>query len=252
MLIDTHSHIYYEPYENQIDEIISRANKKNISKIICVGTDIKSSIESIKLSEKYDCVYATVGVHPHDTSNLQSNYIYELEELSKSTKVVAIGETGLDYFYNHSSPSKQKECFIEHIELSQSIDLPLIIHNRNSDNDMIKILNKYSPKGVIHCFTGNIEFAQRIFDLGMLISFTGIITFKNSNLEDVIKRIKNTQFLIETDSPYLTPEPFRGKLNEPSYVSYVAKKIAEIRNITVEEVAKNTTNNAYRLFKRLK
>ncbi len=252
MLIDTHSHIYYEQYSDIIDEIIDRSKKSNVSKIICVGTDIESSLESIQLSEKYSCVYATIGIHPHDTKNVKKHYIKELEDLSTHPKVVGIGETGLDYFYNNSDPKIQRKCFIEHIELSKSANLPIVVHNRNSDDDMLEILKKYSPNGVIHCFTGDLQMAKEIFKLKMLISFTGIITFKNYNLIDVIKSVQNSQFLIETDSPYLTPEPNRGKLNEPSYVNLVAEKIAEIRNMTIDEVALETTKNAYQLFKKLR
>ena len=252
MLIDTHSHIYFDNYKNDINQVIERAYKNNVKRIICVGTDIKSSIESIDISKKFKNVYATIGIHPHDTDKVDDDYIKKLKSLSHEEKVVAIGETGLDYYYNNSKPKNQKKCFIEHIKLSKSLDLPVVIHNRDSDKDMIDILNEYTPKGVVHCFNGSIQLAQKITDLGLFISFTGIITFKNSHLSDLIKNIDLSNIMIETDSPYLTPIPYRGKRNEPSYVYYVAQKIADIKNISIKEVEEASSTNALRLFNKLK
>ena len=167
-------------------------------------------------------------------------------------KVVGIGETGLDYYYNHSLKDIQKKSFIQHIELSKELDLPLVIHNRNSDNDLMKIIREYQPKGVIHCFSGNIEMAKEVINLGLLISFTGIITFKNFDSVDVIKEISLDNFMLETDSPYLSPVPFRGKRNEPKHVKIIAEKISEIKSISIEKIKKQTTKNAYKLFHRLK
>ena len=172
--------------------------------------------------------------------------------MCKEEKVVAIGETGLDYYYNHSPHSTQKKCFIEHIELSKDVKMPVVIHNRNSDEDLLKILKKYKPKGVVHCFSGDINLARKIIDLGLLLSFTGIITFKNSTLEDVINEIDLNDFMLETDSPYLSPIPFRGKRNEPKHVKIIAEKIAEIRSLPIQKIMEHTTKNAYKLFDRLK
>ena len=172
--------------------------------------------------------------------------------MSQEEKVVAIGETGLDYYYNHSEPEIQKKRFIEQIELANSLKLPVVIHNRDSDDDLYDILKKHHPKGVIHCFSSNFDYATKIINLGLILSFTGIITFKNSTLHDVIEKIDLSKFMIETDSPYLTPEPYRGKRNEPSYVYFVAKKIAEIKNISIEEVINHTTKNALNLFDKIK
>ncbi len=251
-LIDTHSHIYYEQYKNDLPAVIESANNDNVKKIICVGTDIETSYESIKIANKYDQVYCTVGCHPHETSKMNDNYIAELEEMCKNPKVVAIGETGLDYYYSHSLPEIQKKCFKEQIELSKDLDMPVVIHNRESDEDLIDILNKYRPRGVIHCFSGDINLAKKIIKLGMMLSFTGIVTFKNSTLDEVIKDIDCDNIMLETDSPYLTPHPVRGKRNEPKHVKLIAEKIAGIKNISIEKLTEITTKNAFKLFHKLK
>ena len=250
--IDTHSHIYYDQYKNDLPAIIDAAKQNNVGKIICVGTDIKTSFESIEIASQYDDVYCTVGCHPHETSKVEKNYIYELEQMCKNSKVVAIGETGLDYYYNHSPPSIQKKCFIDQINLSSDLEMPIVIHNRNSDEDLLIILEKYKPTGVIHCFSGDINLAKKIIELGMLLSFTGIVTFNSSKLDDVIREVNFNKFMIETDSPYLTPEPFRGRRNEPKHVKLIAEKIAKIKNVSIEQVMQHTTRNAYKLFNKLK
>ena len=252
MLIDTHAHIYYEKYKDDLNEVIDRADKNGVKKIICVGTDLESSIKSLKISNKYKNIYCSIGYHPHESSKAEKNYLNELEEMSKEDKVVAIGETGLDYYYNYSDSKIQKKRFIEQIELANSLELPVIIHNRDSDDDLYNILKEYHPKGVIHCFSSNIDYAIKILELDILLSFTGIITFKNSTLNRVIEEIDLSDMMIETDSPYLTPEPNRGKRNEPSYVYYIAKKISEIKNIPIEEVINHTTKNALNLFHKIK
>ena len=251
-LIDTHSHIYYKQYENDLPSVIESASKNNVKKIICVGTDIETSYESIEIANKYDQVYCTVGCHPHEASKMKSDYIAELKEMCKEPKVVAIGETGLDYYYSHSLPEIQKKCFEEQIELSKSLDMPVVIHNRESDEDLIQILNKYKPRGVIHCFSGDINLAKKILKLNMMLSFTGIVTFKNSTLDEVIKNIDCKNIMLETDSPYLTPHPFRGKRNEPKHVKLIAEKIAKIKNISIETLTEITTENALNLFHGLK
>ena len=251
-LIDTHAHIYYDDFKNDLDDVINNAYDSGVTRIICIGVDIKSSIKSLEISNKYKNIYCTIGCHPHESSKIEEGYLIELENMAKDDKVVGIGETGLDYYYNHSKKDKQKKCFIEQIELANELNLPVVIHNRNSDKDMYEILNKFRPKGVIHCFSSNIDFAKKIIDLGIIISFTGIITFKNSHLNEVIQNINLEDFMLETDSPYLTPEPFRGKRNEPKNVSYIAEKIASIKNISIDETIYHTTQNALNLFDRMK
>ena len=251
-LVDTHSHIYYNEYKHDLSDIISDAEQNGVERIICVGTDIKTSYESIRIANKYNNIFCTVGCHPHDSSKMKDGYINELEEMCKDQKVVGIGETGLDYFYNHSPKETQKKSFIDHIELSKEVNLPLVIHNRDSDKDLMQILKKYKPNGVIHCFSGDLKMAKEVISLGLMISFTGIVTFKNFTSIDVIKEIDLKDFMVETDSPYLAPTPFRGKRNEPKHVKIIAERIAEIKNISVENVIKETTKNAYKLFHRLK
>lgn len=246
--IDTHSHIYYDKYRKDLDSVINKALSNNVKKIICVGVDIESSIKSINLAEKYDNVYATVGYHPHESKDSPSNYLFELESLSKHKKVVAIGETGLDYFYNISDKSIQKKIFIQQLELSKSLNMPIIIHNRNSDNDLMNCLVENNiSNGVVHCFASNKKFAQKIINQGLKISFTGLITFVKE-LEEVVLNTPIEKIMLETDSPYLSPIPFRGKRNEPSMVKYVAQKISEIKNISINDVARITTNTAENFF----
>ena len=251
-LIDTHSHIYYDQYKDDLSKVIDDAEDSKIKRIICVGTDIETSYRSIEIANQYKNVFCTVGCHPHDASRMENGYLNEIAEMCKYDKVIGIGETGLDYFYNHSSKSTQKKIFIDQIELSNELNLPIVIHNRESDKDLLEILNKYKPKGVIHCFSGNLKMAQEVTKLGLLISFTGIITFKNFNHKDVIKEININNIMLETDSPYLTPIPFRGKRNEPKNVKIIAEKIAEIKDLPIKEIINQTTKNAFKLFHRLR
>ena len=251
-LIDTHSHIYYDQYKDDLSEVINRALEKGVERIICVGVDLETSIESLELANKYENIFCTAGYHPHESSKANKNYLNELEMICKEPKVVAIGEIGLDYYYKHSNIETQKRCFKEQVELANSLNLPVVIHNRESDNDLYEILKAYTPKGVIHCFASDAEFATKIINLGLMISFTGIITFKNSSLDNVVKSTPLSNLMVETDSPYLTPEPYRGKRNEPANVSLIAEKIAEIKDTSITNVAEQTTSNALKLFHKLR
>ncbi len=247
-LIDTHSHIYYDTYKNNLDEIINRAKDNNIKKIICVGVDLKTSEQSIKIAEKYNCVYATVGYHPHDSQKTDKNYLKEIEKLYSHDKVVAIGEIGLDYYYKHSPKKIQQKIFNEQLELAKSLNAPVVIHNRLSDADLLNSLKEQKiTNGVIHCFASNLNFAKSIINLGLFISFTGLITFVK-DLEEVVEKISINNIMIETDSPYLTPIPNRGKTNEPYMVKYIAEKIASIKKIPIDEVIKKTTSTANNFF----
>jgi TatD DNase family protein len=251
-LIDTHAHLYYDDIQNRFDEVLENAEKNSIEKIITIGVDIKTSEQCIELAEKYPQIYASVGVHPHDAKEADKHYLNILENFASHPKVVAIGEMGLDYHYNHSEPKIQNRIFNEQIELAKSLMLPLIIHSREANYDMYEVLKIHEyNKGVLHCFSSDLEFAQKIIELGFYLSFTGIVTFKNNISVDVVKGIDLSKIMIETDSPYLAPIPFRGKRNEPSYVKLIAEKIAEIKDISIEEVAKITTDNAYKLFGKL-
>tara|TARA_B110000438_G_scaffold294290_1_gene335484 strand:- start:141 stop:893 length:753 start_codon:yes stop_codon:yes gene_type:complete len=246
-LIDTHSHIYYDKYPD-IEEVINRAKENKVSKIICVGVDMESSYKSIQLAEKYDLIYATAGYHPHESKNVDKNYLKELEELLNHEKVVALGEIGLDFFYKHSDKKIQIKVFEEQLELAKSLNIPCVVHNRDSDNQILKsIKNTNSRSGVIHCFASNLELANQLIDLNYHLSFTGLITFVKE-LNKVIKNIPFDKIMIETDSPYLTPIPHRGKRNEPYMVKYIAQEIAKIKNITIDEVANQTSKTAKAFF----
>lgn len=247
-LVDTHSHIYYDKYIEDFDEVLLRAENNNLKNIICVGVDIESSEKSIRLSEKHNIIYSTAGYHPHESKDVEENYLQKLEGLLKHEKVVAVGEIGLDFFYNHSDKKTQIKIFNEQIELANHVNMPCVIHNRNSDEELLNSLKQQKiKKGVIHCFASNLKFAKKILDLNLLLSFTGLLTF-NKDLENVVKEIPLEKIMIETDSPYLTPKPHRGKRNEPYMVKYVAQKIADIKNISFEEVANTTTKNAVKFF----
>ena len=252
-MIDTHCHIYYDVYSDDIDRIIENALSGGIEKMICVGVDLQSSEKCIELSEKYNCVYASVGYHPHDSKKAPPNYLVELESLSKHNKVVAIGEMGLDFHYNHSERDIQMQVFREQLDLSKSVSLPAIVHCREAEKDILKVIESFNKnlRGVIHCFSGNLEFARKIISNHFLISFTGMITFLDKPFSNVIKNIDIENIMLETDSPYLTPKPYRGKRNEPSYVKYIAEKISELKNIPINKVDEKTTRNATRLFNKI-
>ena len=247
--IDTHCHIYYDKYKDDLDQVVDRAIENNIEKIICVGVDLDSSVKSIEIAEKYNIVYATAGFHPHESKQMNTSDLKEIEQILKHNKIVALGEIGLDYHYTISDKKTQVKVFREQLELAKSINLPVIIHNRNSDDDLLNCLQLEKNKnGVIHCFASNLNLAKQLIALNMHLSFTGLITFVKE-LENVIKNIPLSKIMIETDSPYLTPIPNRGKRNEPYMVKYVAEKIAHIRNLPVEDIATATTNTANNFFK---
>ena len=251
-MIDTHCHINDSKYDLDINDVVERAIKSGVEKMICVGVDLKSSERAIEIANKYDNIYATVGYHPHDSKDVEKNYLYELEEMSKLKKVVAIGETGLDYHYNISPKKIQKKIFNEQIELSQDIQIPIIMHNRNSDEDLLSIIESTNlNNGVVHCFSGDWNFAQRLLSNNIKVSFTGMITFIKDPLHEVIRNIDISDFFLETDSPYLAPIPNRGKRNEPSMIKLIAEKIAEIKEVSINEVVKNTTNNALNFFTKI-
>ena len=246
-LIDTHSHIYYDKYTD-IDEVLDRARENNISKIICVGVDIESSFKSLTLAEKYDMIYATAGYHPHEAKDTDQNYLKELENLLSHKKIVALGEIGLDFFYKHSDKKTQITVFKEQLELAKSLNIPCVIHNRESDKELLECINKTkNNNGVIHCFASDIILAKELIKLNFYLSFTGLITFVEE-LKDVIKNIPLNKIMIETDSPYLTPVPHRGKRNEPYMVKYIASEIAKIKNIPLQDVANQTTKTAKDFF----
>ena len=252
MIIDTHCHINDIKYESDINEVVLRAIQSDVRRMICVGTDLKTSEKAIKLANQYDEVYATVGYHPHESKEAQKGYLYELEDMSKNPKVVAIGETGLDYHYNISSQSIQKKIFREQIELSQDIKIPIIMHNRNSSTDLLSIIDSTNlNNGVVHCFSENWDIANKLISKNIKLSFTGMVTFVKDPIHEVLEKIDIADFFLETDSPYLAPKPHRGKRNEPSLIKLIAKYIADIKEISSKEIIEQTTKNAFNFFKKM-
>ena len=253
MLFDTHAHLDDKRFDDDRDELIRGLPERGVSRVITPGIDVDSSKKCVDLADKYDIVYAGVGIHPHEASKLEDNYLDQLRTMAQNKKVVAIGEIGLDYYYDFSPRDIQKQRFIEQIELAAELKLPIIIHNRDSHEDMLNILREHKDLingGVMHCFSGSWEMAKIVLDLGLYISLAGPVTFKNAKKPvEVANNIPLDRLLIETDSPYLTPVPYRGKRNDPGHVALVAQKIAEIRGITAEEVGRITTENALNLFK---
>ena len=255
MYIDSHCHINFPELNEKIDEVLFNMRDNNISHALCVSVTLDKIDEILGLATKYSNIYASVGVHP-DYEDIQEPDIETLYSYSKEKKVVAIGETGLDYFRLKGDLTWQRDRFRTHIRAAIKSKLPLIIHTRNAQEDTIKIMKEEranSATGVMHCFTESYEMAKQAIDLGFFISFSGIITFKNAeSLRETVKKVPIENILIETDSPYLAPVPNRGKLNEPANVRYVAEKIAELKDISIEEVAEITTNNFFKLFTKCK
>ena len=251
MIIDSHCHLDYEPLINNIDQILLNAKKNDIAKLLTIGTSLESSKKVLDIINKYSNVYGAIGIHPNSTTGNLEKLDGILALKNNNKKVIAFGETGLDYFYKRSEKNDQIFAFEKHIEFSIAENVPVIIHTRDADDDTISIIKKYYQKTnfLIHCFTGTLDFAKKLLDLNCIISFSGIITFKKSNnLRDVVKYVPLEKMLIETDSPYLSPDPFRGKSNEPANVKIVAETIASIKQISFGEVASSTTANFENFF----
>jgi TatD DNase family protein len=251
---DSHAHINLHHYDNDREQIIEKIFNSGVDKIVIPGVDFETIHSALELSKKYpDKIYTGIGFHPTDAIKWDDSTLEKLKELSKNSSVVAIGEIGLDYYWDTSPKELQHEVFKIQIDLAKELNLPVIIHTRDSQEDTLKILkenNADKTGGIFHCFSGDINFARECVDFGFYISFAGNITFKNAqNLRDAAREISLDKILIETDSPYLTPMPDRGKRNDSSYVQFVAKQIAELKNISLEEVAEQTYNNAMNVFK---
>jgi len=253
--IDTHCHLDMEAYSADLSQLLDRALASHVKRIVTIGIDLQSSRKAVTIAAKYQPVSATIGIHPHDVDNLKNSDYGELEKLysDHAEQIVGFGEIGLDYVKQYSDPSRQREHFKRQLELAHALKLPVVVHNREADDDTLKILKATHPLvfgGIMHCFSGDITFAQKVRDLGMLISIPGIVTFKNAVvLHEVVRQIPLSSMVLETDGPFLAPHPFRGKRNEPSYLVYTAQKIAELRGIDVEQVSRQTTKNAEILFK---
>jgi TatD DNase family protein len=251
-MIDSHCHLDHEPLFKNIDDIIKRSRDVGIEKLLTICTTLESFKKIKLLINKDKMIYGTYGIHPHEAKNDKINSDIIIKEIKQTNKIIGIGETGLDFFYNHSDKDDQIKSFEEHIKASIILDIPLIIHSRNADKETLEVLNKYKNnklKILMHCFTGSKQFAENLLPLGAFFSASGIITFKNSlELQDTFKIIPLDKLLIETDSPYLAPVPNRGRVNEPSFVKYTAQKLADLQQISYLDLVKNTTLNFNRLF----
>ena len=251
-MIDSHCHLDHEPLFSDLSNIIKRSKDIGIEKLLTISTTLKS-FEIIKKIIKIDeMIYGTIGIHPHESGYDQITSDFIVENLNKNSRIIGIGETGLDFFYNNSDKDKQIFSFKQHIEASIKTNVPLIIHSRNAEVETFDILNSYKNKNLkilMHCFTGSKKFAEKLLTLNSFFSASGIITFKNStDLQETFKFLPFDKILIETDSPFLAPVPNRGKKNEPAFIDYTAKKLAEIRNISKTELVKFTTDNFNKLF----
>ena len=256
MIIDSHCHLNYSNDGIPLKEIISNARNSNIGLILNIATKPNEFDDIINTSSLYNEVYFTLGVHPYEASDLSDDVIKEIYTNVNNKKFIGIGETGLDYHYNNSEKSTQISSFEKQIELSQNLSIPLVIHMRNAEDDTLKIIRKKIKEkkfnGVIHCFTGTKKFADEIIDLGFYISASGVITFKKSfDLRDIFATVPDDKILAETDSPYLSPEPLRGKINQPSHIIHTIRKLAEIRNTNYDKLIELTKNNFLNLFHKI-
>jgi len=250
MYFDTHAHYCDKRFDEDRDDLLASMPGAGVSLILNSGSSLRSSKLSLELADKYPFVYASVGVHPHDAKSMTDETIEELEKLLSHPKAVAVGEIGLDYHYDFSPRDVQKKRFREQMELARRLGKPVIIHEREALQDTLDTVREYSDlTGVFHCFSGSWETAKIILDLGWYISFTGVVTFKNAKRAlEVIEKMPADRIMLETDCPYMAPEPKRGRRNSSLYLKYIAAKVAEIRSITIEEVAAVTTENGKRFF----
>ena len=254
MIIDSHCHLDYSNLYDQLDDVIKRAEYNQVKCLLTICTTLES-FERIKLIiNKYENIFGTFGIHPHETKrfkNVDSKFIFNLKK--KYKKIIGIGETGLDFYYNYSDQEIQKKSFIEHIRVASKLNIPIIVHSREAEDDTYEILKSEKKnsdlKVLIHCFSGSKEFAKKLLDINCYISVSGIITFqKSTELVDTVSHIPLEKLLVETDSPYLAPSPHRGKPNEPSYIIHTIKKLSQIKNVSKENIITNTTNNFKKLF----
>ena len=249
MFTDTHCHLSTEDYED-IDKVVANAKENKIDRLIICGCDKNGIKEAIDIASKYENIYLEVGYHPSEANITTEEDIYELTEIIKTNpKVVAVGEIGLDYHWDKDNKDKQKELFKRQIEIAKEMNLPVVIHSRDAFQDTYDILKETNAKGDIHCFSGNLDNAKMYINLGFVLGIGGVLTFKNTNLKETIKELDLNNIILETDSPYLSPEPFRGQKNEPKNVYYVAEEISRLKNISLEEVSKITEENIKRVFK---
>ena len=251
-MIDSHCHLDHEPLLNNINEVLKRSKDVGIKKLLTICTTLKgfNNIKNILTVDKI--IYGTFGIHPHETDNDNISKNIIVENIKKNPKLIGIGETGLDFYYNHSKKNKQIDSFKRHIEAALETNLPIIVHSRNAEKETFNILSKYKhekPKILMHCFTGSYNFYKKMEELNSFFSASGIITFNNSqDLQNTFLKIPNNKLLVETDSPFLSPVPMRGKKNEPSFIKYTIKILDEIKNINMSEMINITTDNFNKLF----
>lgn len=252
MIIDSHAHLDDTRFNKDRDKLIKELKENGIELAINIGSDLKTSIASAALADKHENIYAAVGIHPHSAKEVDQSTIEILRSFAARDKVVAIGEIGLDFHYDNSPRDIQKKWFKEQIKLAKEVNLPIVVHSRESDQEVLDIIKEAQDgtlRGVLHCFSGSVELAKEFIKLGFYISLAGPVTFKNARVpKEVAKAVPLDKLLVETDSPYLTPEPYRGKRNEPIYTKYVAGTIADLRGISYEELAKATNRNTRDLF----
>ncbi len=258
MFIDSHAHLFYDDYGEELPDVLRRAADAGVEKIIVPGTTLETSKLAVALANKYDSVFACVGFHPHEASKANDKELTEIENLCRKPKVVAIGEIGLDFHYDFSPRDRQREAFRKQIQIAIRFNLPIVVHTRESMDEALEVARElcalnpgwraHQSRGVFHCFSGNAKEAEDLFGMGFLVSYPGIVTFKNSPVIDTLKNIGLKRVLIETDSPFLAQVPMRGKRNEPAHITYTATKIAELLGLGLEEVARVTRENATLLF----
>ena len=250
MLVDTHCHLDFPEFDADRDEVIQNAQSKGIGYIINIGATLESSRNSVELASKYESLYAAVGVHPHDADKFTQDIGLKISELTAKKKVVAIGEIGLDFYKNYSKPENQLPLFVSLLKIAKDMDLPLVIHTRQAQDETLKILKDAMPvRAVVHCFSGDAEFLQACLDLGFYISYTCNITYKKAqNLRDMVKLTPFERLVLETDCPYLSPEGQRGRRNVPLNIKVLAEEVSRIKGISLEEVANITTANAFKFF----
>lgn len=252
MLIDTHVHLNADHYDEDLDEVITRAREAGVTHFVVIGFDNKTIDRTMELIDKYDDVYGVIGWHPVDAIDCTDEDLVRIEELSSHPKIVAIGEMGLDYHWDKSPKDVQKKVFQAQIELAKRVNLPIVIHNREATGDVIDILEASGAEevgGIMHAFSGSTEVADRVLKMNFMISLGGPVTFKNAKQpKEIAKHVPLDKLLVETDAPFLTPHPYRGKRNEPAYVKLVAEQIAELREISYEAVAKATSENAKKIY----
>ncbi len=251
-MIDSHCHLDLEPFHNRLDDVLSAARDAGVHTIVNIGADLISSRRSVELATIHEMIYAAVGVHPHDARTLDDNVLAELEDLAVHDKVVAIGEIGLDFYRDLSPRPVQKKAFRRQLELAVTLNMPVVIHTREAFRDTVEIVRDYAadlPGGVFHCFPGSVEDAHEVFDLGFIVAVGGVITYKGSRMAKVAAELPLDKIILETDAPYLTPAPHRGKTNEPAYVKYVCDKLAELRSVSIAEIERVTDRTCQKLYR---